>query len=94
MTTQTTLQKNFDYTAIANRLRTVSWSNYGHPTGVVYRFYRAKANLDLHPHRLINGKTIEVYTFLYQNTYSGIPNKVHVQVQTIGVDSVNVIRYR
>ena len=23
--------KKFDYTAIANRLRTVSWSNYGHP---------------------------------------------------------------
>ena len=23
--------KKFDYTAIADRLRTVSWSNYGHP---------------------------------------------------------------
>ena len=31
-TTQTTPQKNFDYTAIADRLRTVSWSNYGHPS--------------------------------------------------------------
>ena len=30
--------KKFDYTAIANRLRTVSWSNCGHPTGVVNRF--------------------------------------------------------
>ena len=30
MTTQTT-PKKFDYTAIADRLRTVSWSNYGHP---------------------------------------------------------------
>ena len=29
--------KNLDYTAIADRLRTVSWSNYGHPTGVVNR---------------------------------------------------------
>ena len=27
--------KKFDYTAVADRLRTVSWSNYGHPTGVV-----------------------------------------------------------
>ena len=29
--------KKFDYTAIMNRLRTVSWSNYmySHPTGVV-----------------------------------------------------------
>ena len=26
--------KKFDYTAVADRLRTVSWSNYGHPTGV------------------------------------------------------------
>ena len=30
--------KKFDYIAIADRLRTVSWSNYGHPTGVVNRF--------------------------------------------------------
>ena len=30
--------KKFDYTAVADRLRTVSWSNYGHPTGVVNRF--------------------------------------------------------
>ena len=33
--------KKFDYTAVAERLRTVSWSIYDHPTGVVYRFYRA-----------------------------------------------------
>ena len=26
--------KKFDYTAIADRLRTVSWSNYRHPIGV------------------------------------------------------------
>ena len=31
--------KKFDYTAVANRLRTVSWSNYGHPTGVVNLVY-------------------------------------------------------
>ena len=27
--------KNFDYTTIADRLRTVSWSNSSHPTGMV-----------------------------------------------------------
>ena len=27
--------KNLDYTTIADRLRTVSWSNNSHPTGVV-----------------------------------------------------------
>ena len=30
--------KKFDYTAIADRIMTVSWSNYSHPTGVVNRF--------------------------------------------------------
>ena len=30
--------KKFDYTAIADRLRTVSWSCYSQPTGVVNRF--------------------------------------------------------
>ena len=38
--------KMFDYTAIADRLRTVRWSNYSHQTGVVYRFNRA--NLPTH----------------------------------------------
>ena len=28
-------QKNFDYTKIADRLRTVSWGNDRHPTSVV-----------------------------------------------------------
>ena len=27
--------QKFDYTAVADRLRTVSWSNYSHPTCVV-----------------------------------------------------------
>ena len=31
--------KTFDYKAVADRLRTVSWSNYGHPTGVVNLVY-------------------------------------------------------
>ena len=30
--------KKFDYTAVADRFRTASWSNYGHSTGVVNRF--------------------------------------------------------
>ena len=30
--------KKFDYTVIADPLRTGSWSNYSHPTGVVNRF--------------------------------------------------------
>ena len=30
-----TATKKFDITAVADRLRTVTWSNYGHPTGVV-----------------------------------------------------------
>ena len=31
--------KKFDHTAVADRLRTVSWSNYGHQTGVVNLVY-------------------------------------------------------
>ena len=31
--------KNFDYTTIADRLRTVSWSISSHPTGVVKPVY-------------------------------------------------------
>ena len=31
--------KKFDYRADADRLRTVSWNNYGHPTGVVNLVY-------------------------------------------------------
>ena len=53
VTTQTKPQKRFDYTAVADRLRTVSWSSYGHQTGVVYRFYRAH----LRTHR--NSRAIE-----------------------------------
>ena len=31
--------KRFHYTAVADRLRAVSWSNYGNPTGVVNLVY-------------------------------------------------------
>ena len=31
--------ENFDYTTIADRLLTVSWSNYCHPNGVVKPVY-------------------------------------------------------
>ena len=34
--------KKFDYTAVADRLRTVSWSNYDHPTGVINLVYGAQ----------------------------------------------------
>ena len=32
--------KNFDYTTIEDRSRTVSWSNSSHPTGVVKPVYK------------------------------------------------------
>ena len=35
----TNATKNFDYTTIADRLRTVSWSKSSHPTGVVKPVY-------------------------------------------------------
>ena len=36
--TKTTQKKNFDYTTIADRLRTVSWGNDSHPTGVDVKY--------------------------------------------------------
>ena len=30
--------RKFDYTTVTDRLSTVSWSNYSHPTGMVNRF--------------------------------------------------------
>ena len=46
--------KKFDYTAVADRLRTVSWSNYGHPTGVVNLVYGP--NIPTLPQRPCNQK--------------------------------------
>ena len=37
--------KKFDYIAVADRLRTVSWSNYIHPTGVVNLVYGSTSPL-------------------------------------------------
>ena len=39
--------KNFDYTTIANRLRTVSWSNSSHPTGVVKPVYERSTVIEI-----------------------------------------------
>ena len=41
--------KKFDYTVVADRLRTVSWSNYSHPTGVVNRFTGPPSHLPQQP---------------------------------------------
>ena len=38
MTTQN-VTENFDYTTIADRLRTVGWGNDSHPTGMVKPVY-------------------------------------------------------
>ena len=58
VTTQTTPQK-IDNTAIVDRLRTVSWNNYSHQTGVVCRFYRT--HLPTHRNScLIEGKNIQI----------------------------------
>ena len=46
--------KKFDYRAVADRLRTVSWSNYGHPTGVVNLVYGP--NLPTPPQQRCNQK--------------------------------------
>ena len=57
-----TVTKKFDYTAIADRLMTVSWRNYGHPTGVVYRFYRAHLPTH-HNNCAIEGKKLQIILY-------------------------------
>ena len=55
--------KNFYYTTIADRLRTVSWSNNSHPTGVVKPFYERSIYL-------------QVWTLLHKNLLSYPLHKV------------------
>ena len=57
-------KQRFDYTAVANRLRTVSWSNYGHPTGVVNLVYGP--NLPT-PRNSCVIKRTHVYNFVKKN---------------------------
>ena len=57
--------KQFDYTAISDRHRTVSWSNYNNPTGVVNR---------------ITGQTYplpatDVHVHSYGHTFENFVNK-------------------
>ena len=46
--------KKFDYTVVADQLRKVSWSNHGHPTGVVNLVYGP--NLPTQPQQPCNQK--------------------------------------
>ena len=46
--------KTFDYTTIVDRLRTVSWSNISHPTGMVKPFTGSQPSH--YPRKLCNQK--------------------------------------
>ena len=63
--------KNCDYTTIADRLRTVSWSSNSHPTGVVKPVYeRATFQLDTYL-KIVKNKMKHFYTtWPYQRTLS------------------------
>ena len=54
--------KKFDKTAIADRLKTVSSSNYSHPTGVFTRF--TGPNLPTHRNScVIEGKNMKIFLY-------------------------------
>ena len=53
--------KQFNDTAIANRLRTVSWSNYSHPTGAVKPVYERSTFL------LLNIISIPLHLLLWMD---------------------------
>ena len=57
-------KKNFDYTTIADRLRTVSRSNSSHPTGVVEPGLRA-LNLPTHRKSSVINRTWHDRTIVY-----------------------------
>ena len=52
--------QNFDYTTIADRLRTASWSNNNHPTGVVLNGLRVPNPPTNHKSRVIKSQKITI----------------------------------
>ena len=56
--------KNFDYTMVADRLRTVSWSNSSHSTGMVEPGLRA-LNLPTHRKSSVINRTWYDRTIVY-----------------------------
>ena len=58
--------QNFDYTTIAERLSTVSWSNYCHPTGVVKPITGSQPARS--PQQLENIKALLIYPYEICNT--------------------------
>ena len=60
--------KNFDYTTIADRLRTVSWNNSSHPTGVVKPGLRA-LNLPTHRKSCVINRTWHDRTIVNNTDY-------------------------
>ena len=74
--------KNFDYTTIVDRLRTVSWSNSSHPTGVVKPGLRA-LNLPTHCESCVINLTWHDYCKWTQYTALNIewwPSNVNITV--------------
>ena len=71
--------KNFDYTTIVDRLRTVSWSNSSHPTGVVKPGLRA-LNLPTHRKSSVINRTWHDRTIVnYTNKLSRRCHWIHVK---------------
>ena len=85
--------KNFDYTTIADKLRTISWSNKNDPTGVakpVYGYQRT------HISKLVNNHPYIDITSLYrlrtnsQRKWGGHKNVVHkYKLRSKGVPTNN-----
>ena len=60
---------NFDYTPIADRLRTVSWSNNSHPTGVVKSGLKDTNLPTHHKSSVINRTCIEIILSIIQTDF-------------------------
>ena len=64
--------KNFDYTAVSDRLRTVSRSNSSHPTGVVKRILWG-ANLPTHCNAIFMNIVNEAKAYMLKYIYLNYP---------------------
>ena len=80
--------KKFDQTAVADRLRTVSRSNYSHPTGVVNRFTGPPSHQPQQPFNQKDKRLkIRKQTSLYrQQTNSHPKRRGHKNRYTQGTD--------
>ena len=65
--------KNFDYATVADRLRTVNWSNSSHPIGVVKPVYERSTLTTRSRVSFISGKVLNISNMFCQSIHLYLP---------------------